>query len=129
MEDRVNTKEEDGRTQGFLSMMIYRTKDKVTNKHFHRRKKAKSKKQKKNKGKKIGVKCKLSGRNTKQVMLYGVGIVGTRWNCRIQIEGLGSCCPSMTCYNPLKRQIGYNCPREKGGRGLIRGDRRAVGEN
>lgn len=46
-----------------MSMMIYRTKDKLTNKHFHRRKKAKSKKQKK-RGKKIGVKCELSGRNT-----------------------------------------------------------------
>lgn len=48
-----------------MSMMIYGTKDKLTNKHFHRRKKAKSKKQKKKRGKKIGVKCKLSGRNTK----------------------------------------------------------------
>lgn len=70
-----------------MSMMIYRTKDKLTNKHFHRRIKAKSKKQKK-RGKKIGVKCKLSGRNTmlaikRKVMLYGVGVVGTRWNCRI----------------------------------------------
>ena len=55
MEDRVNTKEEDGRTYGFLSMMIYTTKNELTNKH--RRKKAKCKKRK------IGVKCKLSGRN------------------------------------------------------------------
>ena len=50
MEDRVNAKEEDGRTQGFWSMMIYRTKNKLTNKHFHRRKKAKSKKRKKKNG-------------------------------------------------------------------------------